>query len=76
MRFLQRLMALPCSMSLLALAGRQGIRGLPVEETTGTHGWLEALEVCFFLLLGEGEAGMMRSWSMLLLRLEACKAMQ
>ena len=74
MRFLQRLMALPCSMNLLALAGRQGIRGLPVEETTGTHGWLEALEVCFFLLLGEG--GMMRSWSMLLLRLEACKAVQ
>jgi len=74
MRFLQRLMALPCSMSLLALAGRQGIRGLPVEETTGTHGWLEALEVCFFLLLGEG--GMMRSRSMLLLRLEACKAVQ
>ena len=76
MRFLQRLTALPCSMSLLALAGRQGIRGLPVEETTGTHGWLEALEVCFFLLLGEGEGGMMRSCSMLLLRLEACKAVQ
>ena len=76
MRFLQRLMALPCSMSLLALAGRQGIRGLPVEETTGTHGWLEALEVCFFLLLDEGEGGMMRSWSMLLLRLETCKAVQ
>jgi hypothetical protein len=32
--------------------------------------------VCFFLLLGEGEGGMMRSWSMLLLRLEACKAVQ
>ena len=46
------------------------------EETTGTHGWLEALEVCFFLLLGEAEGGMMKSWSMLLLRLEACKAVQ
>ena len=67
---------LSVKLGLLALAGRQGIRGLPVEETTGTHGWLEALEVCFFLLLGEAEGGMMWSWSMLLLRLEACKAVQ
>ena len=35
-----------------------------------------SVKLGLLLLLGEGEGGMMRSWSMLLLRLEACKAVQ